>query len=183
MAISSGKKGEIFNEINITPLTDIFLVLLIIMMVIAPMFQSIDQDIKLPVVNSGAAVEENQITVAITQKGDFYVDSAPVKAEALEKELKVKYDELKKTQDEQMAILLEEAENPEELKEKLLKKKEFQKIVVLKADAKVKNKNIMKVMRAAKNTGYEKLTVAGEPLSKVQQAQLENQVPEVHEQD
>ena len=34
-----------FNEINITPLTDIFLVLLIIMMVIAPSFQSVDQDI------------------------------------------------------------------------------------------------------------------------------------------
>ena len=42
-----------FNEINITPLTDIFLVLLIIMMVIAPTFQSNDSSIKMPEINSG----------------------------------------------------------------------------------------------------------------------------------
>ena len=36
------KKQQLFTEINITPLTDIFLVLLIIMMVVAPSFQSMD---------------------------------------------------------------------------------------------------------------------------------------------
>ena len=43
----NGKKKTV-NEINITPLTDIFLVLLIIMMVIAPSFQSIDNNIQIP---------------------------------------------------------------------------------------------------------------------------------------
>ena len=42
MAFSTNKKQKMFNEINITPLTDIFLVLLIIMMVVAPSFQSMD---------------------------------------------------------------------------------------------------------------------------------------------
>ena len=70
MAIStsgntSGKK--IFNEINITPLTDIFLVLLIIMMVVAPMFQAIDQDITLPSINSGLSVDDKEVTVAVTK--------------------------------------------------------------------------------------------------------------------
>ena len=50
-------KRSTFNEINITPLTDIFLVLLIIMMVIAPSFQSMDNNIKMPEINSGLSIE------------------------------------------------------------------------------------------------------------------------------
>ena len=53
MAIGSNKKSKLFTEINITPLTDIFLVLLIIMMVIAPTFQSMDNSISIPEINSG----------------------------------------------------------------------------------------------------------------------------------
>ena len=52
MAFGS-KKGKLFTEINITPLTDIFLVLLIIMMVVAPSFQSMDNAITIPEINSG----------------------------------------------------------------------------------------------------------------------------------
>ena len=60
MNFSSSKDNtrQTFNEINITPLTDIFLVLLIIMMVIAPSFQSIDNNIKMPNINSGLSIEE-----------------------------------------------------------------------------------------------------------------------------
>ena len=47
MGIKSGKKA-LFTEINITPLTDIFLVLLIIMMVVAPTFQTVDNTITIP---------------------------------------------------------------------------------------------------------------------------------------
>ena len=42
------KKRETFNEINITPLTDIFLVLLIIMMVIAPMLDTQGLSLEVP---------------------------------------------------------------------------------------------------------------------------------------
>ena len=53
-----------FNEINITPLTDIFLVLLIIMMVIAPSFQTMDTDINIPEINSGVTVEQKNAEIA-----------------------------------------------------------------------------------------------------------------------
>ena len=59
MGIKTGKKA-LFTEINITPLTDIFLVLLIIMMVVAPTFQSIDNTITIPEVNSGNAIEQGK---------------------------------------------------------------------------------------------------------------------------
>ena len=54
MAMKTNKgKEALFTEINITPLTDIFLVLLIIMMVVAPTFQSMDNSINIPEINSG----------------------------------------------------------------------------------------------------------------------------------
>ena len=62
-------KRSTFNEINITPLTDIFLVLLIIMMVIAPSFQSMDNNIKMPEINSGLSIEEKNATVSLTKEG------------------------------------------------------------------------------------------------------------------
>lgn len=69
----SGKK-QTFNEINITPLTDIFLVLLIIMMVIAPSFQSVDNNIKIPEITSGTGVEELNATVSVTKAGELYLN-------------------------------------------------------------------------------------------------------------
>jgi biopolymer transport protein ExbD/biopolymer transport protein TolR len=150
MAIgSTNKKGGIFTEINITPLTDIFLVLLIIMMVIAPMFQSLDQDIKLPSINSGLSVDEKEVTVAVTKSSKFFINSAPVEEAQLSNEL---------------AALLKTSKD---------------KKVVVKADSQAKTKEIMKIMRAAQEAGYERLTVAGEPLSKKQQKELEEKIKEI----
>ena len=66
---------ETFNEINITPLTDIFLVLLIIMMVIAPLLDQ--QGISLTVPEN---VEQSQIdkdpqilTVFLSQNDKYFI--------------------------------------------------------------------------------------------------------------
>jgi len=143
MAIQSSNKGKIFNEINITPLTDIFLVLLIIMMVLAPMFQSVDKNINMPEINNGSSVEDKEVTVAITQNAEFFVNGAAVDPANLQAELS-----------------------------KLIGKTKGKNVVV-KADAKAKSKEIMKVIRSAEYAGFEKLTVAGEPLSRKQQKELE----------
>ena len=58
MAFGSERQGKIFSEINITPLTDIFLVLLIIMMVVAPVLQSNDTPVEIPEINNGVNIEE-----------------------------------------------------------------------------------------------------------------------------
>ena len=147
---SGGGQDTIFNEINITPLTDIFLVLLIIMMVIAPMFQSIDKNINMPEINSGTTVEEKLTTVAITKNSEFFVNSQPTNEKKLEEKLKSLIKEVK------------------------------EKNVVVKADSSTKSKEIMKVIRAAQAAGYEKLTVAGEPLSKKQQKDLTDKKESSH---
>ena len=72
MGIKTGKKA-LFTEINITPLTDIFLVLLIIMMVVAPTFQSVDNSISVPEVNSGTAIEQGKVTVSVTKDGQTFI--------------------------------------------------------------------------------------------------------------
>ena len=89
MNFSSSNKEErqTFNEINITPLTDIFLVLLIIMMVIAPSFQSVDNNIKMPNINSGLAIEQKNATVSITKDGSFYVNETKILKDSLEENL------------------------------------------------------------------------------------------------
>ncbi|MBR5554812.1 biopolymer transporter ExbD [bacterium] len=142
MAISTNKKGKMFTEINITPLTDIFLVLLIIMMVVAPTFQSMDNAITVPEINSGVAIEEEKAVVAITKDGQMYLNGAPIEEDKLVEEL---------------VAIRYYLEKPE---------------VVVKADEKVKSAEIMKVMNAAQDAEYKKLIVAGEPLSKKEQKDL-----------
>ena len=144
MAMSTNKKGKMFTEINITPLTDIFLVLLIIMMVVAPTFQSMDNAISVPEINSGIAIEQKNATISITKDGQMYLNGTPVTEDQLTSEL---------------TALKETLEKPE---------------VVVKADEKVKSSEIMKVMNAAQDAEYKKLIVAGEPLSKKEQKDLNN---------
>ncbi len=144
MAIGSNKKSKLFTEINITPLTDIFLVLLIIMMVIAPTFQSMDNSISIPEINSGVSIEQKNATVSITKNGLMYINGKQIEPETLTSELEA----LKPT-----------LEKPE---------------VVVKADESVKSSEILKVMDAAQDAEFKKLIVAGEPLSKKEQKNLEN---------
>jgi biopolymer transport protein ExbD/biopolymer transport protein TolR len=143
MAFSTNKKGKIFSEINITPLTDIFLVLLIIMMVVAPAFQSMDNAVDVPEVNNGINIEDTKVTVSITKDGSIYVNGESVSATQLTNKL---------------VAVKGDMEKPE---------------LVVKADKTIKSATIMDVMNAAQNAEYKKLVVAGEPLNKKEQRELE----------
>jgi biopolymer transport protein TolR len=74
-----GAKGGINSEINVTPLVDVMLVLLIIMMIVAPLLQQ-GVNVRLPVaVNSTEKPDTQENTViGIDAKGDFFVQSMPV---------------------------------------------------------------------------------------------------------
>ena len=137
------KKQQLFTEINITPLTDIFLVLLIIMMVVAPSFQSMDNAVDVPEVNNGINIDENKVTISVTKDGVMYVNGESTSASQLtDKLLAAKGSE----------------EEPE---------------VIVKADKAVKSAKIMEIMNAAQDADYKKLVVAGEPLNKKEQKELE----------
>lgn len=139
----TGGKKQTFNEINITPLTDIFLVLLIIMMVIAPSFQSIDNNINMPEITSGTGIEELNANISVTKNGEIFLNSEKITPDTLE---------------EKLALLVKENEAKE---------------VIVRADKDAKSSEILNIMNAAQNAGYKKLIVAGEPLSKKEQEELE----------
>lgn len=143
--LSTDGKKQVFNEINITPLTDIFLVLLIIMMVIAPSFQSLDKNIVIPEINSGVSIEEKNATVSLTKEGELFLNGQKTNESSLEGDL---------------AGIIASIEKKE---------------VIVKADEKAKSSDIMKIMRAAQSAGFEKLVVAGEPLNKKEQSKLQDE--------
>jgi biopolymer transport protein ExbD len=77
MAFSIPKKGgraAIMADINITPLTDIFLVLLIIFMVSSAAMVESGAKISLPEVDSTASARR-EITVAVTPAGEIFINN------------------------------------------------------------------------------------------------------------
>ena len=74
-----GAKGGIKSDINVTPLVDVMLVLLIIMMIVAPLLQK-GAPVRLPSAANSADKPETQgqTVVAVTANGEFYVDGLPV---------------------------------------------------------------------------------------------------------
>ena len=149
MAFSNKKKQKLFTEINITPLTDIFLVLLIIMMVVAPSFQSMDNAVDVPEVNNGINIEDTKVTVSVLQDGSMYVNGEPTTTSALTDKL------------------LAAKTDPEKAE------------VVVKADKNIKSAKIRTIMNAAQDAEYKKLVVAGEPLNKKEQQEIEQKAGQV----
>ena len=75
MAVGGGNKYN--SEINVTPMVDIMLVLLIIFMVITPMLQSgvsvaLPKEMNNPEVDP-AIIKESSVVVAITKDNEYYI--------------------------------------------------------------------------------------------------------------
>ncbi|MEA3540440.1 MAG: protein TolR [Pseudomonadota bacterium] len=78
-----GGKAPPMSEINVTPLVDVMLVLLIIFMVTAPLLVS-GVPIDLPDSKAGALKQDNTpIQISLNAEGEVYVDEQLVPAEAL----------------------------------------------------------------------------------------------------
>jgi biopolymer transport protein TolR len=74
-----GAKGGVKSDINVTPLVDVMLVLLIIVMLIAPMLQK-GVDVRLPEAGNTSDKPEtqDQTVLAVTADKRFYVNSVQV---------------------------------------------------------------------------------------------------------
>ena len=79
MGMAVGKKGALNSEINVTPMADVMLVLLIIIMLIAPLLQQ-GVPVTLPQAsNTDEKPEQDDNTVvAVTSDGRYFVDNQPV---------------------------------------------------------------------------------------------------------
>ena len=88
MAMSAGGLGDYKSDINITPLVDVVLVLLIIFMVITPLLQ-MGYDVKVP---PKATVDQpqstmDQLIVSITPQKRIYLNKTEVTAQQLSQQL------------------------------------------------------------------------------------------------
>ena len=74
MTIRGGFNRRIMSEINVTPLVDVMLVLLIVFMVTAPMMKS-GVDVKLPVAGMAPLDSgERAVTITIDRSGNIHID-------------------------------------------------------------------------------------------------------------
>ncbi|MDZ4859252.1 MAG: biopolymer transporter ExbD [Candidatus Hydrogenedentes bacterium] len=123
---------HVFGEINITPLTDIFLVLLIIVIVVAPHMANSRRDINMPHITAGDGIERKWLTVEITTDGSYFIDSNLVKPEDLTNALRNRL------------------------------ASQTEKSLVVRGDRASKSRAVMEVFQSAKDAGFERVMVAGE---------------------
>jgi len=73
-------KRQTFNEINITPLTDIFLVLLILMMVIAPILDQQGLSLAVPeyVEQNSVNKDAKVLTVTVTKDNKYLINNSEI---------------------------------------------------------------------------------------------------------
>jgi biopolymer transport protein TolR len=127
---------SIMAEINVTPLVDVMLVLLVIFMVTAPMMQQGVQ-VNLPKADTKAMTPvEESVVVSVDKNGKVFIDKNEVPAAELRKRLS--------------ALFVTRA------------KKE----VFLKADAGVPYGEVVRTMADIKGAGIERLGMVTEPAAK-----------------
>ena len=131
---TGGNNRRFMSEINVTPLVDVMLVLLIIFMVAAPMMtQGVDVNLPKTVARNVKTVDE-PLMLTITMKREVFLENHPVKLDSLE------------------------------LKIKKIFENRREKEVLLRADKDVPYGFVIDVMARIKNAGITKLGMVTEPL-------------------
>jgi len=123
-----GAKGGVKSDINVTPLVDVMLVLLIIMMLVAPLLQQ-GVGVRLPTASNTIDKPETQgqTVVAIAANKALYLNAKPI----------------------------QETELASKINEILENKSVAERIVLIKADEEVEYGEVMKAMDALHQIGVE----------------------------
>jgi biopolymer transport protein TolR len=97
-----GAKGGVKSDINVTPLVDVMLVLLIIMMLVAPLLQQ-GVSVKLPIAANTVDKPETQgqTVIAIGKNKELYINAKPVR----EGELATRVNEIIENQKEKIVLI------------------------------------------------------------------------------
>ena len=131
---SGGNNKRFMSEINVTPLVDVMLVLLIIFMVAAPMMMQ-GVDVNLPkTTTKNIKTTDEPLMLTVNKKKEIFLENHPVELDRLE------------------------------LKIKKIFENRREKEVLLRADKDVPYGFVIDVMARVKNAGISKLGMVTEPL-------------------
>ena len=83
MAGGAGRRRGIISEINVTPLVDIMLVLLIIFMLTAHLIAKQAIEVELPRASNATTLKPTTIAVTLTSDGSLYLNDKPTTPAAL----------------------------------------------------------------------------------------------------
>jgi biopolymer transport protein TolR len=103
MGMSSGGGSALSSEINVTPMVDIMLVLLIIFMVVTPFLQqgitvAIPRDMKSPDVDPNI-IKESSVVISIPNDGEYYLGKVKVPKDQLAEKVDRMLKNIKNEQD------------------------------------------------------------------------------------
>ena len=139
MAVQLGGGGGVKSDINVTPLVDVMLVLLIIMMIVAPLLQQ-GVSVKLPVATNTTEKPDTQeqTVLAIDSNRRLYLNAVPVLKDDLQR---------------RVTDILESKKD---------------RIVIIKADEDVEYSAVMDAMDALRAAGIEDMGLITDPRSGAQ---------------
>lgn len=87
MAISTSQDDDVVSDINITPLVDVMLVLLIVFIVTAPLLTN-SVKVNLPkAAPTQSTVQNKALVISVKPDGAIFLDKAPVSLENFEQEI------------------------------------------------------------------------------------------------
>ena len=109
MSMQIGSNTGVKSDINVTPLVDVMLVLLIIMMIIAPLLQK-GVDVRLPIAINSASKPETQDQTVLGIKADktVWINGLEVRRE----ELRARLDAILETKKEKLILLKADEDAP-----------------------------------------------------------------------
>jgi len=109
MAMQLGGGGGVKSDINVTPLVDVMLVLLIIMMIIAPLLQK-GVDVRLPIAVNSASKPETQDQTVLGIKADktVWINGVEVRKE----EMRTRLDSILETKKEKLILIKADEDAP-----------------------------------------------------------------------
>lgn len=135
----SGETGTNFEEINVTPLTDVFLVLLVIMILIAPIIDKSDLKIKPPDTRNAKKDDESRgIMIDVDKEGRISINAKQIPPGASAEELQARMNE----------FIKKVGKSPENVP------------VTVNADGEAKQRDVVAIMSAAAACGIKRMRVA-----------------------
>ena len=105
------RRQRLVAEINITPFTDVILVLLVIFMIATPLISQTSLKIRLPEAKSGQPLEASkkmQVYVVIMKDGSTYLD----KDQVTKKELRAKIDAIHRNNPDMSVVIHSDSQTP-----------------------------------------------------------------------